>query len=73
MDAWQEWAKQRGAKGPAYVLIQEDGELTGPVAKNITDAERAGLAEALARSPAIASSSLLGEAKASPHCQGAAC
>ncbi|WP_141013437.1 aspartate--tRNA ligase [Nocardioides sambongensis] len=44
LDAWQEWAKQRGARGLAYVLVQEDGELTGPVAKNITDAEKAGLA-----------------------------
>ncbi|MGN6722620.1 MAG: aspartate--tRNA ligase, partial [Marmoricola sp.] len=44
LDAWQEWAKQRGAKGLAYVLVQEDGELTGPVAKNLTDAERAGIA-----------------------------
>ncbi|MDR1852453.1 MAG: aspartate--tRNA ligase [Propionibacteriaceae bacterium] len=43
-DAWQEWAKQRGAKGLAYVIVGEDGELTGPVAKNISDAERAGLA-----------------------------
>ncbi|MBS5103069.1 MAG: aspartate--tRNA ligase, partial [Rothia mucilaginosa] len=51
LDAWQEWAKQRGAKGLAYVLIQEDGELTGPVAKNITDAERAGLAEATGAKP----------------------
>jgi aspartyl-tRNA synthetase len=44
LDAWQEWAKQRGAKGLAYVLVQEDGELTGPVSKNITDQEKAGLA-----------------------------
>ncbi|TCN58053.1 aspartyl-tRNA synthetase [Rhodococcus sp. SMB37] len=44
LDAWQEWAKQRGAKGLAYVLVGEDGELTGPVAKNLTDTERAGLA-----------------------------
>ena len=43
LDAWQEWAKQRGAKGLAYVLVQEDGELGGPVAKNLSDAERAGL------------------------------
>ncbi|MFQ4149036.1 aspartate--tRNA ligase [Arthrobacter sp. LAPM80] len=47
LDAWQEWAKQRGAKGLAYVLIKEEGELTGPVAKNLTDAERAGLADAV--------------------------
>ena len=44
LDAWQEWAKQRGARGLAYVLVQEDGELGGPVAKNLTDEERAGLA-----------------------------
>ncbi|MGJ9425238.1 aspartate--tRNA ligase [Nesterenkonia halotolerans] len=51
LDAWQEWAKQRGAKGLAYVLIGEDGELGGPVAKNLTDAEKAGLAEATGASP----------------------
>ena len=44
LDAWQEWAKQRGAKGLAYVLVQDDGELTGPVSKNITELELAGLA-----------------------------
>lgn len=45
-DAWQEWAKQRGAKGLAYVTVEEDGTLGGPVAKNLSDAERAGLAAA---------------------------
>ena len=45
-DAWQEWAKQRGAKGLAYVTIEEDGTLGGPVAKNLSDAERDGLAAA---------------------------
>ncbi len=45
LDAWQEWAKQRGAKGLAYVLVQEDGELGGPVAKNLSEAERAGIVE----------------------------
>jgi aspartyl-tRNA synthetase len=44
-DAWQEWAKQRGARGLAYVTVGTDGELGGPVAKNLSDAERAGLAE----------------------------
>ncbi|MGZ4554584.1 MAG: aspartate--tRNA ligase, partial [Mycobacteriaceae bacterium] len=43
LDAWQEWAKQRGHKGLAYVLVGEDGTLGGPVAKNLTDTERAGL------------------------------
>ena len=50
-DAWQEWAKQRGAKVLAYVTVGEDGTLGGPVAKNITDAERAGLAEAAGAKP----------------------
>jgi aspartyl-tRNA synthetase len=44
LDAWQEWAKQRGAKGLAYVLVGEDGELRGPVGKNLSDTERDGLA-----------------------------
>lgn len=44
LDAWQDWARQRGAKGLAYILVGEDGELSGPVAKNITDEERAGIA-----------------------------
>jgi aspartyl-tRNA synthetase len=43
-DAWQEWAKQRGARGLAYVTVGDDGELGGPVAKNISEAEKAGLA-----------------------------
>ncbi|GAB4100149.1 aspartate--tRNA ligase [Sinomonas halotolerans] len=51
LDAWQEWAKQRGAKGLAYVLFKEDGELAGPVAKNLTDSEREGLAEAVGAKP----------------------
>ncbi len=44
LDAWQDWAKQRGARGLAYVLVAEDGELGGPVAKNLSEDERAGLA-----------------------------
>ncbi|QZN84272.1 aspartate--tRNA ligase [Cellulomonas sp. C5510] len=50
-DAWQEWAKQRGAKGLAYVTVAEDGTLGGPVAKNISETERAGLAEAVGAQP----------------------
>lgn len=46
-DAWQDWAKQRGAKGLAYVIFAEGGELKGPVAKNLSEAERAGLMEAV--------------------------
>lgn len=50
-DAWQEWAKQRGAKGLAYVTIAEDGELGGPVSKNISEEERAGLVAATGAKP----------------------
>ncbi|MEV3904260.1 aspartate--tRNA ligase [Mycobacterium sp. NPDC050551] len=51
LDGWQEWAKQRGAKGLAYVLVAEDGTLGGPVAKNLTDAERDGLAAHVGAAP----------------------
>jgi len=47
LDAWQEWAKQRGARGLAYVLFNEDGTLGGPVAKNLSEQEQEGLREAV--------------------------
>ena len=46
-DAWQEWAKQRGAKGLAYAVFAEDGEIAGPVAKNLSEEERNGLINAV--------------------------
>jgi aspartyl-tRNA synthetase len=51
LDGWQEWAKQRGHRGLAYVLVGDDGTLGGPVAKNLTDAERDGLAAHVGASP----------------------
>ena len=51
LDAWQEWAKQRGARGLAYVLVNEDGTLGGPVAKNLSESELAGLAEKVGANP----------------------
>ena len=51
LDAWQDWAKQRGARGLAYVLVQEDGQLGGPVAKNLSDQERDGLAQHVGAKP----------------------
>jgi aspartyl-tRNA synthetase len=51
LDAWQEWAKQRGARGLAYVLVGEQGELSGPVAKNLAESERVGLAEFVGAQP----------------------
>lgn len=44
LDAWQDWAKARGAKGLAYILVGEDGSLSGPVAKNLSEKETAGIA-----------------------------
>ncbi len=49
LDGWQDWAKQRGHRGLAYVLVADDGTLGGPVAKNLTDAERDGLAAHVGR------------------------
>ncbi|WP_242894175.1 aspartate--tRNA ligase [Actinomadura litoris] len=46
LDGWQDWAKARGARGLAYVLVGEDGTLGGPVAKNLSDSEKSGLAAA---------------------------
>ncbi len=51
LDAWQEWAKQRGARGLAYVLVQADGTLTGPVAKNLSVDELAGIAGHVGAAP----------------------
>lgn len=72
LDAWQEWAKQRGARGLAYVLIAEDGELTGPVAKNLSDEERAGLAEFVGAKPGDCVFFAAGARKASQSLLGAA-
>ncbi|KLO31102.1 aspartyl-tRNA synthetase [Mycolicibacter heraklionensis] len=72
LDGWQEWAKQRGAKGLAYVLVGEDGELSGPVAKNLTDAERAGLAGHVGAAPGDCIFFAAGPAKPSRALLGAA-
>ena len=72
LDAWQEWAKQRGAKGLAYITIAEDGTLGGPVAKNITDAERDGIAEHVGAKPGDAIFFAAGDTKSSRALLGAA-
>jgi aspartyl-tRNA synthetase len=72
LDAWQEWAKQRGAKGLAYVLVQEDGTLTGPVSKNISEQEKAGLAQKVGARPGDCVFFAAGEPKASRALLGAA-
>ncbi len=71
-DAWQDWAKQRGAKGLAYVTIAADGELGGPVAKNLTDAERSGLADRVGAQPGDCIFFAAGGRKSSQSLLGAA-
>ncbi|MFD7848178.1 aspartate--tRNA ligase [Nocardia sp. NPDC059764] len=71
-DAWQEWAKQRGAKGLAYITFNEDGTLGGPVAKNLTDAEREGLAKQVGAEPGDCVFFAAGEQKSSRALLGAA-
>ena len=51
LDGWQEFAKQRGHKGLAYVLVGADGTLGGPVAKNLSETEIAGLAAHVGAQP----------------------
>ena len=72
LDAWQEWAKQRGARGLAYVLVADDGSLTGPVAKNLTDAEKAALPGHVGAEPGDCIFFAAGEAKPSRALLGAA-
>ncbi len=52
-DGWQEWAKSRGARGLGYVTINGEGVVSdaGPVARNLTDAERDGLPAATGAGP----------------------
>lgn len=71
LDGWQEWAKQRGHKGLAYVLIGDDGTLSGPVAKNLSDAERDGLAAHVGAKPGDCVFFSAGPAKASRALLGA--
>ena len=72
LDGWQEWAKQRGHRGLAYVLVAEDGTLGGPVAKNLTDAERDGLAAHVGANPGDCIFFSAGPAKPSRALLGAA-
>ena len=71
-DAWQDWAKQRGAKGLAYITVGEDGELGGPVAKNLSEQERAGIAEHVGAQPGDAIFFAAGDTKSSRALLGAA-
>jgi len=72
LDGWQEWAKQHGGKGLAYVLVQESGELTGPVAKNLTDWERENLVPTVGAKPGDCIFFGAGETKPTRNLLGAA-
>ncbi|MBS1699188.1 MAG: aspartate--tRNA ligase [Actinobacteria bacterium] len=72
LDAWQDWAKQRGARGLAYVLFNEDGTLGGPVAKNLSETEQAGLAALVGAKPGDCAFFAAGSAKDSRALLGAA-
>jgi aspartyl-tRNA synthetase len=72
LDAWQDWAKSRGARGLAYVLIEADGSVSGPVAKNLSETERSGLPAVTGAAPGDAVFFAAGAAHASQELLGAA-
>jgi aspartyl-tRNA synthetase len=71
LDAWQDWAKARGAKGLAYILVNEDGTLGGPVSKNISEKETAGIVAAAGAKPGDAIFFAAGERSTSLSLLGA--
>src|SRR5262249_51985038 len=72
-DGWREWARRRGAKGLAYLLFDaETGEPKGPVAKNLSEAHLAGLADAVGAKPGDAVFFGAGEKRRTQDLLGAA-
>ena len=71
LDAWQDWAKARGAKGLAYILVQPDGQLGGPVAKNLSEVETAGIGGVTGAKPGDAIFFAAGDRKSSQSLLGA--
>ncbi len=71
LDAWQDWAKARGAKGLAYILVGADGTLSGPVAKNLSETESAGIAAKVGAKNGDAIFFAAGTASASQNLLGA--
>jgi aspartyl-tRNA synthetase len=53
LDGWQDWARSRGARGLAYVLIDDEGNVSssGPVARHLSEDERSGLPAAVGAAP----------------------
>ena len=71
LDAWQDWAKARGAKGLAYILVAPDGTLGGPVAKNLSENEAEKIAAHVGAKPGDAIFFAAGERTASLNLLGA--
>ncbi|NBU57246.1 MAG: aspartate--tRNA ligase [Actinobacteria bacterium] len=72
LDAWQDWAKARGAKGIAYILVNADGTLGGPVSKNISETEQAGIVAAVGAKSGDAIFFAAGDRSSSQQLLGAA-
>ena len=72
LDAWQDWAKARGAKGIAYILVNADGTLGGPVSKNISENEQAGIVAAVGAKAGDAIFFAAGDKSSSQQLLGAA-
>jgi aspartyl-tRNA synthetase len=72
LDAWQDWAKARGAKGIAYILVNKDSTLGGPVAKNLSETEQSVIAATVGAKPGDAIFFAAGEKAASQQLLGAA-
>jgi len=72
LDAWQDWAKARGAKGIAYILVNADGTLGGPVSKNISESEQAGIVAAVGAKSGDAIFFAAGDRSSSQQLLGAA-
>ena len=72
LDVWQDWAKARGAKGIAYILVNADGTLGGPVSKNIAEEEQSGIAALVGAKPGDAIFFAAGDRASSQQLLGAA-
>ena len=72
LDAWQDWAKARGAKGIAYILVNADGTLGGPVSKNISESEQTGIVAAVGAKAGDAIFFAAGDKSSSQQLLGAA-
>jgi aspartyl-tRNA synthetase len=72
LDSWTEWAKSRGARGLAYILVAEDGSLGGPIAKNLAEHERVGIVSRVGAQPGDAVFFAAGEFTSSVTLLGAA-